>query len=214
MTRSSLDDVRPEAELAGAAEATTRMLALVDRTPDLGAPSLLPGWSRAHVVAHLVGNARSHIRMLQGTLDGVVADQYAGGDEQRSGAIEQLAAVPSDAVRELHRSAAELAELWDRVRDWAAPVRPLHAEPRPAAVLAWSRWREVEVHAVDLAADYRPADWPAPFVDRLLAELLARDDLPSLDGVDGPRHALAAWLAGRSDGNGLTGELPVIPPWR
>ena len=203
----------PDAELTGAREATRRMLLLVDRTPDLRAASLLPGWSRAHVVAHLTGNARSHVRMLQGTVEGVVADQYAGGDEERSAAIEALAADPPAAVAALHESCAALEGLW-RVARWDALVRPLHGEPVPAHRLAWSRWREVEVHAVDLAAGYQPHDWPDHFVERLLAELLARDDLPPLDGVTGPPHALAAWLAGRSGGDGLSGDLPALPEWR
>ena len=204
----------PDIELTGARAATARLLRLVDGAPDLRAPSLLPGWSRAHVVAHLAGNARSHVRMLQGTLDGVVADQYGGGDAERDGAIEELAATPDAAVRALHESAHDLDRLWRRVADWSALVRPLHGEPTAAYGLAWSRWREVEVHAVDLAAGYGPADWPADFLDRLLAELLSRTDLPPLDGITGPPHALAAWLAGRSPGDGLSGELPRLPEWR
>ena len=203
----------PDIELADAREATTRLLALVDRTTDLSAPSLLPGWSRAHVVAHLAGNARSHVRMLQGTLDGLVADQYAGGAVGRAAEIEALAASPAEAVAALHESAAQLDALW-RVADWDALVRPLDGEPVPARGLAWARRREVEVHAVDLAAGYDPADWPLDFVERLLAELRARTDLPPLDGISGPPHALAAWLSGRSSGAGLSGDLPVLPEWR
>ena len=70
------------------------------------------------------------------------------------------------------------------------------------------------MHAVDLAAGYRPQDWPTPFLERLLPELLARTDLPPLDGVSGPSYALAAWLTGRSTGDELSGDLPVLPEWR
>src|SRR3954449_10804913 len=153
-------------ELAGAREATGRMLALVDRTSDLSVPSLLPGWSRAHVVAHLAGNARSHAHMLRGTLTGTINDQYPGGDEQRAADIEELAARPTDAVAAVHESAEELDRLWDAA-DWDGLVRTLHGGPQPARGLAWGRWREVNVHAVDLDAGYRPADWPADFVERL-----------------------------------------------
>src|SRR5689334_3719900 len=103
-------------DLAAVRDATVRMRALVDRTRDLTAPSLLPGWTRAHVVAHLAGNARSHIRMLQGTVDGVINDQYDGGAEARAAQIEDLAMQPKEAVADLHRSAEELDELWDRAR--------------------------------------------------------------------------------------------------
>jgi maleylpyruvate isomerase len=71
----------------------------------------------------------------------------------------------------------------------------------------------VEVHHVDLAAGYGPHDWPAPFVERLLGELLDRDDLPSLAGIHGPRADLAAWLSGRSRGEELSGVLPDLPEW-
>ena len=203
----------PDIELAGAREATTRLLALVDRTPDLAVPSLLPGWSRAHVVAHLAGNARSHVHMLQGTLEGTINDQYPGGAEGRAADIEELASRPADAVVALHESAGQLDDLW-RVADWSGLVRTLHGGPQPAHRLPWGRWREVEVHAIDLAAGYRPQDWPTPFLERLLPELLARTDLPPLDGVSGPSYALAAWLTGRSTGDELSGDLPVLPEWR
>ena len=36
-----------------------------------------------------------------------------------------------------------------------------------------SRWREVEIHHVDLGLGYRPADWPAGFVTRSLPIRLA-----------------------------------------
>ena len=201
-------------DLAAVREATSRMRALVESITDFGAPSLLPGWSRGHVVAHLAGNARSHLRMLQGTVDGRVADQYDGGAEARAAAIEELALRPADAVADLHRSAEELDAMWQRA-DWSGLVRPLGSgAPRPAAGLLWGRRREVEVHAVDVDAGYRPQDWRPDFVDRLLPELLERPDLPSLDGVDGPPYAMAAWLTGRSDGSELSGRLPVLPEWR
>jgi maleylpyruvate isomerase len=204
----------PAEELAAVREATTRLRALVDRTPDLLAPSLLPGWTRAHVVAHIAGNARSHIRMLRGAQEDEVLDQYPGGAEARASAIKELAQDPAGAVEELHRSAEDLAHAWRGTSDWSALARPLDSEPVPVAGLLWMRWREVEIHAVDLAGDYRPQDWPQPFLDRVLAELRTRQDLPPLDGISGPDHAMAAWLSGRSRGDGLQGDLPSLPPWR
>jgi maleylpyruvate isomerase len=189
------------------------MLALVDRTDDLAAPSLLPGWSRVHVVAHLAGNAQGHLRMLRGALEGIQADQYAGGAAGRAADIEDLASTPAAAVAAVHGTAAELDAVWRQMSDWSVPVRPLDRDPRPASRLVWARWREIEVHAVDLAAGYVPADWPPAFVDRLLDELRTRTDLPPLDGITGPPYALAAWLAGRSAGDELTGDLPVLSEW-
>jgi maleylpyruvate isomerase len=97
------------------------------------------------------------------------------------------------------------------------------------------RLREVEVHHVDLAAGYHPADWPEAFSHRLLHELAA--DLSGVSMtlrptglahtltvgsggdpiVGGDPHELAAWLSGRAPGDGLTVEppdaLPAVPDW-
>ncbi|TAL11960.1 MAG: maleylpyruvate isomerase family mycothiol-dependent enzyme [Frankiales bacterium] len=88
--------VIPHDELAGARAATASLLAHLDAVdPDeLRAPSRLPGWTRAHVVAHLAGNARSHVRMLDGCLAGQVRSQYEGGRAAREAAIGLLAADP------------------------------------------------------------------------------------------------------------------------
>lgn len=203
----TLDPPDLAADLDQVRAATGRLLDLVGRTPDLDAPSLLPGWTRAHLVAHVAGNARSHVRMLSGL------EQYDGGSAARAEAIGRLAGDPAAAVEALSASAVELEQAW-ATADWSAPVRTLDEGDRAAAGLVWARWREVEVHAVDLAAGYAPTDWSAPFLDRLLEELLARTDLPPLDWVAGPPSALAAWLSGRSAGEGLSGPLPDLPEWR
>lgn len=64
----------PYDDLAGARAATRLLIAHLDAVDlsELPLPSRLPGWSRAHVVAHLAGNAQSHIRMLDGCLAGEV----------------------------------------------------------------------------------------------------------------------------------------------
>jgi maleylpyruvate isomerase len=206
--------VTPDTDLAGAWDATTRMRALVERTADLGGQSLLPGWSRTTVIAHLAGNALGQIRMLRGAQEGMIVDQYPGGATGRVAEIEDLAQDPARAIEAVHRTAEELAAAWRDTQDWTAPARALSGDLIPVSRLPWIRWREVEVHAVDLDAGYRPEDWPLPFVDRLLAELREWPALPSLEGIRGPKHALAAWLSGRSGGEGLTGELPDLPEWR
>ena len=219
--------------MAGARAATAGLLEHLDALDDLTASSLLPGWSRAHVVSHLAGNARSHVRMLDGCLAGEVVAQYPGGAEGRAAEIEALAA-DRGAVVAAHREAcAELNARWAAMtpKHWEHHVQRLDMAPKPARGLVWSRWREVEVHRVDLGADYTPADWDAAFADRLLAGLLARPDLPPMlvvaadaghqvgrgawPRVSGSTAALAAWLMGR-DGGPLEvagGALPDIPAW-
>jgi maleylpyruvate isomerase len=224
--------MEPTAELYGARDATARLLPHLDDLPNeaLRAPSLLPGWSAAHVVAHLAGNAWSHVRMLDGCLADEVREQYEGGADARAAAIEALAAHPAAAVAEHRRACDALAERWERMRPehWERGVQRLDSPVQPARSLAFARWREVEVHGVDTGTGWT---WSRPFVERLLDELVQRPDLPPLvvvteDGtrrgelglvVRGTADALARWLSGRSSGDGVVpqdGPLPALPPWR
>ena len=214
--------VIPYDDLVGARDATALLLTSLDTVDpaDLRAPSRLPGWSRAHVVAHLAGNADSHVRMLDGCLAGEVRSQYAGGRAAREAAIDTLAADPAVAVAEHRRACADLDDRWRAMgpEHWARDVLRLDRGPEPALGLAWARWREVEMHRVDLGLGHEPADWEPAFAGRLLEELLERTGLRAqvADRVRGPAHELAAWLSGRSDGGGLQvlhGSLPVPPPW-
>lgn len=220
----------PYDDLAGARGSTRRLLFHLDglSVEALRAPSLLPGWSRAHVVAHLAGNAASHVRMLDGCLAGEVREQYEGGADARAAAIAALAEDPAEAAAEHRRACGALSERWEAMTDehWERGVLRLDSPVQPARSLAFARWREVEVHGVDTATGFV---WSSGFVDRLLDELVRRPDLPPLvvqapdrtrgaDGqvVTGSADALARWLSGRSTGDGVRSDapLPVLPPWR
>ncbi|WP_433429733.1 maleylpyruvate isomerase N-terminal domain-containing protein [Nonomuraea sp. CA-141351] len=54
---------------------------------DIAAPSLLPGWTRGHVLAHVAQNADSHINLLTWAKTGARLPQYASY-EARAAAIE------------------------------------------------------------------------------------------------------------------------------
>lgn len=187
---------------------------------DLLAPSRLPGWSRAHVVAHLAGNALSHVRMLDGCLAGEVREQYEGGPQARAAGIEHLATDPAGAVDEHRRACAELDGRWQLMgpEHWQRDVLRLDRGAEPATGLAWARWREVEMHRVDLGLGYEPMDWTDRFAARLLEELLERTGMRDVVAVRvrGSDAEVAAWLCGRSDASRLAvsgGPLPVPPPW-
>jgi maleylpyruvate isomerase len=195
----------PVVELAGCRESHARLdRALAGLTEEQARrPSRLPGWSVGHLLTHLARNADSVVRRLEGAARGEVLSQYVGGREGRAADIEAGA----------HRSAAELVadiressarcdaacaavapEVWDR------PTVGLSGDESPAAFLAFSRWREVEVHHVDLGLGYEPADWPVALVEHWLPSLLA--DLP---GRTDPSRLLA-WTIGR-------GPAPDLPDW-
>lgn len=136
-------------------------------------PSLLPGWTRGHVLSHLARNAEAMVRTLSGTMRGEKIPMY-DGEEARAADIEAAAGLPAaELAADVIESAARLEATWSRLddADWQhdAVVRQ---GPVPAVRLIGMRWREVEIHRVDLADGYGPGDWPASFVAPLLPSLL------------------------------------------
>lgn len=57
-------------------------------------PRLLPGWSRGHVVAHVVLNAEGFIEVSHALQAGRVAVMYPAGVEARDANIAQLSTAP------------------------------------------------------------------------------------------------------------------------
>jgi maleylpyruvate isomerase len=222
--------------------ATARLLETARKLDDAGVagPSLLPGWTRGHLLTHLARNADACVNLLTGARTGVETPAYPS-DERRTADIDAGARRP---VAEQIGDLAAAAERFDAAAAemppgaWAADVRWRGGHTRPAAYVPWARLSEVELHHVDLDAGYRPADWPDVFVHRLLHDLAtdltdgmspARLHATDLDHelsigadpavtVSGSGHAIAAWLSGRSDGADLTvtpeGPLPTVPTWK
>ena len=206
-------------------------------------PSLLPGWTRGHVLTHIARNADSLRNLLIWARTGVVTPQYADADERESGIAAGAGRSPAELLADLDASAAALAAEADSLRpaDWAAEVRGFRGAPHTAWFTLQRRLTEVEIHHVDLGAGYGPEDWPLPFATRLLPAVAtdfadvdapaARLRCPDADlvlqigppaatpavEISGPAWALLAWLTGRSAGAGLTatpaGPLPTLPPW-
>ncbi|SER48729.1 maleylpyruvate isomerase [Propionibacterium cyclohexanicum] len=123
-------------------------------------PSLLPGWTRAHVASHLARNADALSRILDGRYRGVTSPMYVSQSEQmydiergseRSGLDLQID-LDTSAGR-LHRGldalessgGAELVEL--------TPTRLLRADLLPLA-----RLREVVLHHIDLDTGFTIQD--------------------------------------------------------
>ena len=200
-------------------------------------PSLLPGWSRGHLLTHLARNADSLRNLLTWARTGVTTPQYSTPDERSEG-IERGAGRPAaELLADLEESAAALDEAAASLPDaaWAAQVGWGHA----GWYTLWRRLTEVEIHHVDLGLSYSPADWPiafatysleqyaaAPEVARSPAVLLRSSDAPLVirigppaqqpaTTVTGPVRDLLTWLTGRSPGTGLsaepTGPLPALP---
>src|ERR671910_2993240 len=75
--------------LEGSAVALNRTVDTLS-ADDLGAPSLLPGWSRAHVVAHLALNGYALAAVVDGVARGETVAMYES-DAQRDAEIDELA---------------------------------------------------------------------------------------------------------------------------
>ena len=136
--------------------------------------SLLPGWSRGHVLTHWARNADGQSRMLRAAMRGEVAAQYPGGDAQRGSDIEAGADRPARLILGDVRAAVDqLEDVWRRMPAdaWSQPTAA-RVGWRPAWMSVWARWRESEIHHVDLAAGYTHRDWPAEFVGLLLARAM------------------------------------------
>jgi maleylpyruvate isomerase len=171
------DPVSPEGRttvLAQLDDATDRLLRTVGSLTelDLRAPSLLPGWTRAHVIVHIARNAEALANLLRGARTGTPAAAYASA-EARNAAIEEGARQPHGVLLpELIDSAGLFRREAFAVPDpaWSATVKLLSGVEFPAAELPLRRLVEVELHHVDLGAGYSWHDWPEPFAQLDLGE--------------------------------------------
>ena len=186
-------------------QATQRLLgtARVITEPDLRAPSLLPGWTRAHVLAHLARSADAMRNLLVGVRSGQERPAYLSA-EARQADIQQGAGMrASELMADLADSAMALRTLVRQLPDegWQVPVRILDSAPFPAAQLLTRRLVEVELHHCDLGAGYGPADWSAAFASLELAEPMRsqRQDRRSYppSQVSSPARPPAPWNPNR-----------------
>jgi maleylpyruvate isomerase len=203
-------------------------------------PSLLPGWSRGHVLTHLARNADGGSRLLSWARTGAEAAEYpsmaARAEEIEAGAGRSAAELLADVRESADRFAAQYARM--PAQAWQNVIRWTGGQEHPAARAADSRLTEVLVHHVDLRTGYTPAQWPGSFTREMLgraaAALATRGDTPAMrlhvTGGDtwydigtgpapvvihGSRTALLAWLMGRSPGADLvtagSAALPTPP---
>jgi maleylpyruvate isomerase len=222
-------------EITVATQQLLRTAATFDDT-DVREPSLLPGWTRGHVLTHLARNADGGTRILTWARTGeelpeypslqARAEQIEAGQARPAG--ELFADVRDSAARFARAYRAMPAEAWSRIVRWTS------GKERPAYRAADARLTEVLVHHVDLRAGFRPNDWPADFVETTLTTVTSaystRDHVPDLSltatdtghdyqlgaprvarTIQGSQVALLAWLLGRSDGADLDNALPDLP---
>lgn len=155
-------------------DATQRLLgtARVTAEPDLRAPSLLPGWTRAHVLAHLARSADAMRNLLIGARAGVDRPAYASAEARAAGIEQGTQLKPADLVADVAGSAMAFRTLTRQLPDeaWQYQVQILGSARFPAGQLLTRRLVEVELHHSDLGLGYSPTDWPASFTSMDLAE--------------------------------------------
>jgi maleylpyruvate isomerase len=195
---------------------------------DLDGDSLLPGWTRRHITAHIGYNARAIARLVEWAGTGVETPMYAS-TEVRDHEINFGATLPPIALRHLFdHSAVHLNVEWRDLpaEAWHHKVKTAQGRIVPAEETVWMRTREVWVHAVDLDNGATFADIPAPVLARLLKDITAAwhtrgtdtgllvrvtgtdltfgdTDAETPTVVSGPLAAVAQWATGRGHA-GLT----------
>ncbi|NYD41710.1 maleylpyruvate isomerase family mycothiol-dependent enzyme [Nocardioides panaciterrulae] len=224
------------------AEASQRLIRTVDGLEDeaWARPSGLPGWSRAHVIAHLVLNAEGLTGALRGLVAGEPTPMYRSQEARNSDIDELASADPAELRDRLLGATTELADAIGAVpEDLGGAVLervPGGARTFRAATAPGMRLSEVEIHHADLDVGYTAADWPPVFAASVVDSMRKRDSWSTpftgratdLDRswtfgagaeagptVSGTAADLAWWLTGRGSGEGLTsdGELPGIEGW-
>ncbi|KGJ81143.1 hypothetical protein GY21_01965 [Cryobacterium roopkundense] len=206
---------------------------------ELDGPSLLPGWSRRHVAAHVGYNALAIARLVSWAETGVETPMYASC-EARNEEIDSGAAFEPDGLRKLClHSGMLLDSAWTNLpgENWAGVVQTAQGRVVPVSETIWIRTREVWVHAVDLNTTADFSDVPGAVLERILGDVVeswsVRGEISGLrlespaggvygdqaaaypHVVTGDLAALTRWACGRS-GSAVTSnrhDSPTAPSW-
>jgi maleylpyruvate isomerase len=168
--------------------------------------SLLPGWKRRHVIAHIAYNAKGLSRLADWAATGAETPMYPSvGARVRE--IEAGAhASPAELRAFVADSAAKLADKWRALpaQAWQATVRTVTGAEIPASTSVWMRAKEVWIHTVDLGTGGSYAEFP----DAVLSQLLA--DIPETH-VAGSPAGVVRWATGRGSSE-LDADPGIDPP--
>jgi maleylpyruvate isomerase len=208
---------RPDDWIDGAKAAHESLLADLDGLDDTTArsASLLPHWTRGHVLTHLARNADSNTHIFRAAARGDVVAQYPGGAGQRAGDIEAGSGRSAvELVADLAAAIDRLERAWDDTTDdgWATGRGGSSSRGTiPLSEWVFSRWRETEVHHSDLALGFTWMSWSPAYVREDLQRATTayqaqqptdQEQLPAGALVLVPNERLA-WLLGRHWPDGL-----------
>ena len=195
--------MRPTEQIDACRTSHRRLLA--DLAPltdtDFRQPSLLPRYSRAHLVTHITNKANAHISLFEGAAAGDTRRVHPVGYDPDTAASAGAGHSAVQLRADLTASFELLEAAWDGCGDemWDQQALMM-AGPRTMIEVVAHHLRNVEVHHVDLDLGYRPPDWPAVFVEAELTKRLRV--LP-----DRANHSdLLAWLLDRGPAPVLVGS--------
>ncbi|MFS8098391.1 maleylpyruvate isomerase family mycothiol-dependent enzyme [Lentzea alba] len=202
-------------------------------------PSLLPGWTRGHVITHLARNADALVNLLTWARTGVEHQAYASRADRdadiEEGSRRILQVIKADLDSACVRFENACREM--PAHSWRSEVTAPKGAAIPASQVPLFRLREVWIHLIDLNAgigfDDLPTDFVEEFLDDAVEQFEGRVDpftievtlpdgtqrnwvvngAPSRSSVSGSASAVLGWLTGRTDGGGLRGDLPELPEW-
>lgn len=192
-------------DIEGCRAAHLRLLATLETVTDDIArqPSRLPGWTVGHVLTHLARNADSQVRRIEGAARDEVVDQYPGGRAGRAAEIEAGAGRPAaDLVEDVRATSEAVDAAFASLPDdaWGRGARAVGGTLLTVEALPFSRWREVEIHHVDLGLGFGCQDWSDGFVAQELPRALAK--VPRRLGDPAARRRLCAFLLNREPSPG------------
>ncbi len=218
-------------------EATQRLLGdtIGISDGDWNRASLLPGWSRAHVAAHVSANADALAELIDEAGQGRSVALYSD-EEVRTEGIERGSCMTGLELQIcLDTSAGRLERAMDTVTDWSAPV-DLLGRRLTLAQVPMARLSELVVHHLDLDCGLHVGRLDSALARWLLqwAELRHADDpdlpavrLESTSGltvklgaagerrtVTGGDAALWGWLMGRIAADEVQGADGLNPALR
>ncbi|MBR7828982.1 maleylpyruvate isomerase family mycothiol-dependent enzyme [Actinospica sp. MGRD01-02] len=178
------------------------------------APSLLPGWNRKQLIAHVAANAEAISNLIHWAATGIETPMYRTPQVRADGIAKGLTLSGQELARWTRESADGLAEAMDRLsgKQWRHEVVTAQGRTVRTTETPWMRAREVCVHVVDLGTGVSFADLPDDFNAALTADILAKRGMAEIPGAlaEAPQPEVTAWLAGRP--HTLT-YAPDLGPW-
>ncbi|TAP41790.1 maleylpyruvate isomerase family mycothiol-dependent enzyme [Arthrobacter sp. S39] len=185
---------------------------------DLDGPSLLPGWTRRHITAHIGYNARAIARLVEWAATGIETPMYSS-PEARNQEINFGATLSPIALRNLFdHSAVHLSVEWRDLPEeaWHHEVRTAQGRTVPASETVWMRTREVWIHAIDLNNGATFTDIPTPVLERLLADITGTWHTRGTDTglrINATGTDLTFGDTNTADPTTITGPLPAVVQW-